>query len=80
MKSGPQPNSLVPHGGAGGVGRRMATCSGDRTVRVWDLDDKGDWIFHSDWQAHKGSVTRLSWAHPEFGYPSSLRNLRNCGC
>jgi len=24
-------------------GRRMATCSGDRFVRVWDLTDRGDW-------------------------------------
>ena len=22
----------------------------------------------SEWQAHKGSVTQISWAHPEFGH------------
>lgn len=50
-------------------GRRIATCSGDRTVRVWDLDENGDWTFApgSEWRAHRGSVTRLAWAHPEFG-------------
>lgn len=59
-------------------GRRIATCSGDRTVRVWDLDEKGEWTFQpgsgSDWQAHRGPVTRLSWAHPEFG-----QLLATCG-
>jgi nucleoporin SEH1 len=48
-------------------GRRMATCSGDRFVRVWDLNDKGEWKMVAEWQAHRGSVTMLSWGHPEFG-------------
>ena len=59
-------------------GRRIATCSGDRTVKVWDLNEKGEWTFQpgsgSDWIAHRGSVTRLSWAHPEFG-----QLLATCG-
>ena len=32
-------------------GRRMATCSGDRFVRVWDLTDTGDWNLVGEWQA-----------------------------
>jgi len=55
-------------------GRRMATCSGDRFVRVWDLTDQGTWTLTAQWQAHRGSVTSLCWAHPEFG---SL--LATCG-
>jgi nucleoporin SEH1 len=55
-------------------GRRMATCSGDRFVRVWDLQDSGEWTLSAQWQAHRGTVTSLSWAHPEFG---SL--LATCG-
>jgi nucleoporin SEH1 len=55
-------------------GRRMATCSGDRFVRVWDLTDSGEWSLVGEWQAHRGSVTMLSWGHPEFG---SL--LATCG-
>lgn len=58
-------------------GRRFATASGDRTVRVWDLTAEGVWetstttpgggSSNNEWQAHKGPVYRLSWAHPEFG-------------
>jgi nucleoporin SEH1 len=48
-------------------GRRMATCSGDRFVRVWDLTDSGDWNLVGEWQAHRGNVTKVTWAHPEFG-------------
>lgn len=55
-------------------GRRMATCAGDRFVRVWDLTDEGTWSLAAQWQAHRGAVTSISWAHPEFG---SL--LATCG-
>ena len=55
-------------------GRRMATCSGDRFVRVWDLTDRGEWSLVGEWQAHRGSVEKICWAHPEFG---SL--LATCG-
>jgi WD40 repeat protein len=48
-------------------GRRMATCSGDRFVRVWDLTDTGEWVLSAHWQAQRGSVTSLAWAHPEYG-------------
>mmetsp|Transcript_7802 Transcript_7802/g.16178 ORF Transcript_7802/g.16178 Transcript_7802/m.16178 type:complete len:459 (+) Transcript_7802:115-1491(+) len=67
-------------------GRRFATASGDRTVRVWDLNSDGSWMSRTvdataagnnaapakraitnEWQAHKGAIHRLSWAHPEFG-------------
>jgi nucleoporin SEH1 len=48
-------------------GRRMATCSGDRLVRIWDLTDTGAWILGASWQAHRGAVTGVAWAHPEYG-------------
>ena len=51
-------------------GRRIATCSGDRTVKIWDLDENGEWTSSTDgseWKAHNSGVTSLSWGHPEFG-------------
>jgi len=68
-------------------GRRMATCSGDRFVRIWDYvlvassdDNNNDnnnesttstsnlsWQLSSEFQAHRGSVTKVTWCHSEFG-------------
>lgn len=48
-------------------GRRIATCSGDRVVKVFELKSSGEWVLTSQWQAHKSQVTCLDWAHPEFG-------------
>jgi len=48
-------------------GRRMATCSGDRVVKVWDLQADGSWQLAGDWQAHRSGVEYLGWSHPEFG-------------
>ena len=48
-------------------GRRLATSSGDRFVRVFDLTDTGEWTLSAKWQAHRGAVTSICWAHPEFG-------------
>jgi nucleoporin SEH1 len=50
-------------------GRRIATCSADHTVKIFDLDENGEWATSvgSGWKAHSSGVTSLSWAHPEFG-------------
>ena len=75
----PSPDPTLPHGHIDYVldisfdyyGRRFATASGDRTVRVWDLNSDGMWdanvVKHNEWQAHRGPVHKISWAHPEFG-------------
>ena len=55
-------------------GRRLATCSADRFVRIFDLQDSGDWIMVGQFQAHKGPVTSIAFAHPEFG-----NLLASCG-
>lgn len=48
-------------------GRRLATASGDRCVRVWELQDDGSWFLCAVWQAHRSAVTAVTWAHAEFG-------------
>ncbi|KAG1681672.1 Nucleoporin SEH1 [Nymphon striatum] len=48
-------------------GRRLATCSSDQSIKVWDLGDDGEWYMTANWKTHSGSVWRVTWAHPEFG-------------
>ncbi|XP_072168675.1 nucleoporin SEH1-like [Diadema setosum] len=48
-------------------GQRMATCSSDQSVQVWDLGEDGEWHCTASWKTHSGSVWRVTWAHPEFG-------------
>ncbi|CAH8642751.1 unnamed protein product [Heterobilharzia americana] len=48
-------------------GRRMATCSSDQMIKIWDLKDNGEWVCTASWRCHLGSAWRVSWAHPEFG-------------
>ena len=44
-------------------GHRVATCSSDQTIRIYDSAGNKT----AEWRAHSGSIWRLSWAHPEFG-------------
>ena len=44
-------------------GRRVATCSSDNTIKIFD--EEGRKV--AAWKAHSGTIWRLSWAHPEFG-------------
>jgi nucleoporin SEH1 len=48
-------------------GKRMATCSSDQKIKVWDLNDRSEWVCSAEWKAHNGSIWRVEWAHPEFG-------------
>jgi len=48
-------------------GKRLASCSSDQHIKVWDESGQGDWKCTADWKAHTGSVWKVAWAHPEFG-------------
>jgi len=48
-------------------GDRMATCSSDQYVKVWDKNKDEKWTLTSSWKAHSASVWKVTWAHPEFG-------------
>jgi len=47
-------------------GKRIATCSSDQTIKIWDLIDN-EWKLSASWKAHSGSVWKVCWAHPQFG-------------
>ncbi|KAJ7604027.1 WD40-repeat-containing domain protein [Roridomyces roridus] len=49
-------------------GLRLATCSLDQRIKIWQLDEtNGSWTVEDDWKAHDAAVSKVSWAHPEFG-------------
>jgi len=47
-------------------GRRLATCSSDQTIKIWEIRD-GKWMTTQEIPAHLNSIHRVCWAHPEFG-------------
>ena len=58
-------------------GKRMATCSSDQKVKVWDQDEAGNWTCSASWKTHNGSVWKVTWAHPEFGQVRVLENFKS---
>ncbi|XP_074604760.1 nuclear pore complex protein Nup44A [Brevipalpus obovatus] len=48
-------------------GTRLATCSSDQSVKVFDLDENGQWHVTASWKTHSAMVWKVNWAHPEFG-------------
>lgn len=47
-------------------GQRLATCSSDSTIKIWDLVGER-WQCTAEWKAHAGSIWRVQWADPSFG-------------
>lgn len=48
-------------------GRRMATCSSDKTIKVWDVSLDSSTTLTSVLKGHEAAVWQISWAHPKFG-------------
>ena len=46
--------------------RRLATCSSDRTIKVFAVSDEGN-QYLCDLQGHDSPVWGVQWAHPRFG-------------
>eukprot|EP00002_Diphylleia_rotans_P016624 TRINITY_DN3235_c0_g3_i1.p1 TRINITY_DN3235_c0_g3~~TRINITY_DN3235_c0_g3_i1.p1 ORF type:complete len:311 (-),score=58.44 TRINITY_DN3235_c0_g3_i1:306-1238(-) len=48
-------------------GKRIATCSSDQSVRIWEQSRDGGFTCQQNFKAHSGSIWKVIWAHPEFG-------------
>lgn len=49
-------------------GKRFASCSSDKHIKIWTLEEEsGNWTSVDISRAHQDSIWRLSWANPEFG-------------
>mmetsp|Transcript_5626 Transcript_5626/g.15957 ORF Transcript_5626/g.15957 Transcript_5626/m.15957 type:complete len:319 (+) Transcript_5626:50-1006(+) len=48
-------------------GNRVATCSSDQEIKVWNEGENGEWSATNLPKAHHASVWKVDWAHPEFG-------------
>ena len=49
-------------------GHRIASCSRDQCVSVWNLNIFGNWELCATWRAHQGPILKIQWCHPEFGH------------
>lgn len=47
-------------------GRRLATCSSDRTIRIFEVEKDTSRLVEV-LQSHDGPVWQVAWAHPKFG-------------
>ncbi|KNC80127.1 protein SEC13 [Sphaeroforma arctica JP610] len=47
--------------------RKLATASSDRTVRLFDVIETGQYQAIAELKGHTGAVWQVSWAHPKFG-------------
>ncbi|XP_078465858.1 protein SEC13 homolog isoform X2 [Lampetra planeri] len=47
-------------------GNRLATCSSDRTVKIFDIRN-GEQILVADLRGHEGPVWQVAWAHAMYG-------------
>lgn len=61
-------------------GRRLATCSSDRSVKIFELSDKDEsQRLVATLTGHEGPVWQVQWGHPKFGGSSGSGLLASCG-
>ncbi|CEP23999.1 unnamed protein product [Cyberlindnera jadinii] len=47
-------------------GKRLATCSSDKSIKIFEVSDEGHKLLET-LRGHDGPVWQVSWAHPKFG-------------
>lgn len=45
-------------------GRRLATCSSDRTIKIFKIERSGQHVHEATLEGHEGPVWQVAWAHP----------------
>ena len=48
-------------------GKRLATSSSDKTVKIWSVEPGKEPALQSTLAGHAGPVWQVAWAHPQFG-------------
>jgi len=48
-------------------GKRVATASSDRSIKIFEIGENGAMTFVSEIKGHEGPVWQVCWAHPKFG-------------
>lgn len=49
-------------------GRRLATCSSDRTIKIFEVDQNAEnYKLIETLHGHDGPIWQVTWAHPKFG-------------
>lgn len=48
-------------------GKRLATCSSDKTVKIFTIENNDQYKLQETLRGHNGPVWQVSWAHPKFG-------------
>lgn len=53
-------------------GQYVASCSSDRTIKIWQIVDDSKQKLVATLQGHNGPVWQVAWAHPKFSHTSVL--------
>ncbi|XP_059090181.1 protein SEC13 homolog [Tigriopus californicus] len=48
-------------------GRKLATCSSDRSVKIFEMSENGVQTLVADLKGHEGPVWQVGWANPKYG-------------
>jgi len=48
-------------------GKQLATCSSDRTIKIYTILEGGERRHVADLKGHDGPVWQIGWAHPQYG-------------
>jgi len=48
-------------------GKRLATCSSDRTIKIFETGENNSQIQVAEIKGHEGPIWQIAWAHPKFG-------------